>query len=52
MSCQFKTNPRETKKRDTFLMVFQEFPVKNTLTSINLEIIYLNASKKWMLLIY
>lgn len=33
-------------------MVFQELPVKNTLTSINLEIIYLNASKKWMLLIY
>lgn len=29
-------------------MVFQEFPVKNTLASISLEMIYLNASKKWV----
>lgn len=47
MSYQLKTNPGEERK-DTFLMAFEEFPVKNTLTSISLKIIYLNASKKCM----
>ena len=39
-----KTNPE--KKKKTFLMVFQEFPVKNSLPSISLEMTDWNASKK------